>query len=244
MGLFHFFQNTDALQLLIEQALPAISGQPTINIWHASCSHGPGPHALAILLREQMQEEDFRNLHIFATDVDPRLGLRIDSGIHAEQEVKKLPYPIRYRYFQVIDEPGFVQAVGEIRDKVTFARHDLLSMTPICFDFSLIVCKEVLPDLDDIQRRLVFRMFHRALRPGGLLATEHTQKMVEGMNPLFEPVARCSQVYRRIDAPEAIHKHVSGSHALGDRSRNDVFGNQHVLPGSQQELKTHSLRTH
>jgi chemotaxis protein methyltransferase CheR len=228
MVLTNYFHNLQTLQLLVEQALPALYGEDSINIWNAACSHGPGPHALAILLREQMPDEVFCNLHIHASDVDPQLGALIATGIHDEQEVKRLPYPVRYRYFQMTDEPGYMQVVDEIRTKVSFTRHDLLSLTPISGDFSLIVCKDVLPDLDEVQRRLVFRMFHRALRPGGLLATEHTQKMLEGLDQLFEPVARCSQVYRRVDAPEMMHKHINGSHVPVDRLRKDIPRAQHV----------------
>jgi chemotaxis protein methyltransferase CheR len=217
------FCNTQSLQLLIEQALPALYGQAPINIWYAGCTHGPGPHALAILLREQLPDNVFRNLHILATDVDSQLGPVIASGIHSEQEVKRLPYPIRYRYFQMTDEPGYSQVIEEIRTKVSFARHNLLSLTPVCDDFNLIVCKDILPDLDEIQRRLVFRMFHSALHPGGLLATEHTQKIIEGLNNLFEPVARCSQIYRRVDAPETKHSHINGFHVPADNLRKDIL---------------------
>jgi chemotaxis protein methyltransferase CheR len=224
----NYFRNTQSLQPLVEQALPAFYDQGSIQIWNPGCSHGPGPHALAILLREQMPDDVFRNLHILATDADPELGPRLDSGIFSEQEVKRLPYPIRYRYFQVTDEPGYVQAVGEIRAKVSFARHDLMSLRPISEDFDLIVCKDVMHEYDEVQRRLVFRLFHRALRPGGLMATEHTQKMLEGLNQLFEPLARCSQVFRRLDAFETLHTHFNGSHSPMERLRKGILGAQRV----------------
>jgi len=221
MAIDHSFRNIQSLQLLIEQALPALYFQSPISIWYAGCSFGPGPHALAILLREQLSDDIFSNLHIVSTDVDSQLGSEIAAGLHSEQEIKRLPYPMRYRYFQSTDRPGFFQVIDEIRTKVSFARHNLLSLTPIDENFDMIVCKDILPEFDEIQRRLVFRMFHSAIRPGGLLATEHTQKIVEGLNRLFEPLARASQIYRRIDEPEVLHRHIKGSHGLQDRPRNE-----------------------
>ena len=56
-------------------------------------------------------------------------------------------------------------------------------------------------------------MFHRSLRPGGLLATEHTQKLPGELNVVFEQVAGYAQIFRRLDVIESIHKHVDGSHS-------------------------------
>ena len=165
-----------------------------------------------MMLRERMSDFVFRNVRILATDVEPQFGPRVAAGIYAEQEVKRIPYPIRYRYFQMASEPGYVQVIPEIRAKVSFAEHDLLSLTPPREDFSLIVCKNVLLHFDEGQRRRVFRMFHGALRPDGLLATEHTQKLPDRMDALFEPAVGYAQVFRRLDAPELVRK-LDGSHA-------------------------------
>ena len=212
MAFTYFFRDAQTLELLIEQALPTLRGQAFIRIWDAGCAHGPEPYSLAMLLREQMSDYVFRNVRIHATDIDPRFGPRIAAGIYAEQEIKRIPAHIRHRYFQPANEPGFVQVIEEIRDKVSFVEHDLLSLAPIREDFSLIICKNVLLHFDEIHRRRVFRMFHRALRSGGFLATEHTQKISEGLNALFEPVASYVQVFRRVDAAESIHKHIDGLH--------------------------------
>jgi chemotaxis protein methyltransferase CheR len=212
MAFTYFFRDAQTLELLIEQVLPTLRGQAFIRIWDAGCSHGPEPYSLAMLLREQMSDRIFRNVRIHATDVDPQFGPRIAAGVYAEQEVKRIPAPIRQRYFQPADEPGCVRVIEEIREKVSFVEHDLLSLEPIREDFSLVVCKNVLLHFDEADHRRVFSMFHRALRPEGLLATEHTQKTSESLDALFEPVASYVQVFRRLDASESVHKHIDGSH--------------------------------
>jgi len=218
MAFTYFFRDAQTLELLIDRALPTLSGQAFIRIWDAGCAHGAEPYTLAMLLRERMSDYVFRNVRIHATDVDPQFGPQIASGIFAEQEVKRIPYPIRYRYFQVTDQRGQVQVVDELRAKVSFAHHDLLSLAPPREDFSLIVCKNVLLHFDEVERRQVLRMFHRAMRPGGLLATEHTQKMPESLDSLFEPISSYAQIYRRLDAAESVLTHVDGPHAPGLRS--------------------------
>lgn len=222
MAFTDFFRDTQTLDLLIERALPSLSGQTFLRVWNAGCANGADMYTLAMLLREQMSDDDFRSVRIHATDIDPRLGPQITEGMYLEQEIKRIPYPIRYRYFQVTDKPGYVQVVDEIRSKVSFARHDLLSLVPPREDYGLIVCRNALSHFDETERRQVFRMFHQAMRPGGLLATEQPQKTAEGLNQLFEPVATCSQVYRRVDAAEATHTHFNGSHGSFERPRKAI----------------------
>ncbi len=216
MAFTYFFRDGQTLEALVDQALPALRGQAFIRIWDAGCAHGPEPYTLAMLLHERMSDFVFRNVHIHATDVDPQFGPRIAAGVYADQEVKRIPAAIRERYFHPAPEPGFVQVADELRRKVSFARHDLLELKPPREDFSLIVCKNVLLHFDEAQRLDVFRMFHGALRPGGLLATEHTQKLPEALGPLFEPVSSFNQVYRRLDGRH-VAQHVSAPHTAERR---------------------------
>ena len=221
MAFTYFFRDGQTLEALIERALPALRGQAFIRIWDAGCAHGPEPYTLAMLLHQRMSDFVFRNVHIHATDVEAQFGPRIAAGVYAEQEVKRIPATIRARYFHSASEPGFVQVAEELRRKVTFARHDLLSLRPPREDFSLIVCKNVLLHFDEARRLDVFRMFHGALRPGGLLATEHTQKLPAALGPLFEPVSSFNQVYRRFDGShaekDALAPHAKTTNALRGR---------------------------
>jgi len=201
MAFTYFFRDAQTLELLIERALPTLCGQAFIRIWDAGCANGAEPFTLAMLLRERMSDFVFRNVRILATDIDGQFEANIADGLYSDQEIKRIPYPIRYRYFQVTDRPGISRVADEIRGRVRFARHDLLSLVPPREDFSLIVCKNVLLHFDETERRQVIRMFHRAMRPGGLLATEHTQKMPDSLNSLFEPISSHAKIFRRLDAP-------------------------------------------
>jgi chemotaxis protein methyltransferase CheR len=229
MAFENFHHDSQTLELLIERAMPTLEGQGCVHVWNAGCANGAESYTLAMLLREQMTDDDFRTVRIYATDVDSQFGEQIAEGMYAEQEVKRIPYPIRYRSFQVTDRPGYVQVVDEIRSAVCFAQHDLLSLAPPREDFSLIVCGNIMSVFDETECRQVFRMFHRAMQPGGLLAIEHTQKTREGLTQLFEPVANRSQVYRRVDTYETRHKHINGAHESAERPRTYAHRTRHVF---------------
>ena len=203
MAFTYFFRDAQTLEVAVDQALPNIRGQAFIDVWDAGCAHGPEPYTLAILLRERLSEMMFRNVRIHATDVDTMFAETVAQGVFREDEVRRIPSDIRARYFRPGPMPGQVEVVDEVRRKVAFRHHDLLSLEPIRESLSLIVCKNVLLHFDPPQRESVIRMFHRALRPDGLLAMENTQKMPEPLSPIFQQLAGHAQVYRRLDPPRA-----------------------------------------
>jgi chemotaxis protein methyltransferase CheR len=217
MAVTYFFRDSQTLELLIQRALPILCDQAIVRIWDAGCANGAEPYTLAILLREQMTDQVFQKVRICATDVDPGFGSQVAAGVYAEHEIRRIPQSMRNRHFQATDAPGYVRLVAEIRDKVSFVHHDLLSLTPPRNDFNLIVCKNVLAEFGETDRVQAFRMFHRAMVSGGFLATEHTQRMPEGAESLFEPISRYAQVYRRLDAADYFRSHVDGPHAPGVR---------------------------
>ena len=229
----YFFRDAQTLELLIEQALPSLRGRAFIRIWDAGCAHGPEPYTLAMLLREKMSDFVFRNVRIHATDVEPGFGQRIAAGIYAEREVKRIPERLRERYFEPANKPGHVRVVDAIREKITFAEHDLLGLSPPREDFSLIVCKNVLLHFDEEHRRRVLRMFHRALRPGGLLATEHTQKLPARVARLFETISRQAQIHRRVEIAGDTRTYLDGPHELAGQPAEEA-GTSQVLPGRKK----------
>ncbi len=207
MAFTFFFRDEQTLKVLLEHALPVMQGQAFIRIWDAGCAHGPEPYTLAILLRERMSEMYFRNVRIHATDMEPQFRSQVVAGIFPEEELHRVPAELFQKYFRPADGapgtpgPGQFQVVDEVRSRIEFTRHDLLSLVPVRQDLSLIVCKNVLLHFDEPQRCDVLRMFHGALRKDGLLVMEHTQKVPEALRPLLEQVAPHAQVYRKIDVP-------------------------------------------
>lgn len=212
MAFTYFFRDLQTLELLVDTSLPTLCSQAFIRIWDAGCAHGPEAYSLAMLLRERMSDFVFRNVRIYATDVESQFGSKVAAGVYSEQETKRIPAPLLQRYFRSAAVPGHLQVTEEIRAKVVFARHDLLSFSPLREDFSLIVCKNVLLHFDDAQRQRVYRMFHRALRPGGLLATEHTQKLPDMLQQHFRCVAPYAQVVQRLELSDDTFSFVDGPH--------------------------------
>ena len=201
MAFTFFFRDLEPLQHGVNFLLQAASGRTRVKVWDAGCAFGPEPYTLAILLAERMNPFAFRNVQLVATDYDAPLLETMRQGVYPWEQVQRIPVDLFQKYFTpVAERDGHFRIAEVIRDRVEMVHHDLTSLTPVRDGFSLIVCKNVLLHLQPAERIEVFHMFHKALEPGGILLTEHTQKMPADLGPFYEQLVSDSQVFRRRDA--------------------------------------------
>jgi len=191
------------LELVGANLIPALRGNRYINIWDAGCAHGPEPYSIAIVLRENMSHMLYRNVRIFATDIDKSdaFGKAIVEGVYPESEIARVPAWIKGKYFARADRRGYYRLVSEVMSRVRFIKHDLLSLEPPRNEFSIIICKNVLLHFTEQQRACVISMFHSALRPGGFLVLEQTQKLPAKAAGLFDRVTAEMQIFRKTQSP-------------------------------------------
>lgn len=199
MAFTFFFRDGQTLDMIAQHAVPTLRQNQYIRVWDAGCAMGPEPYSLAIILRENMGRFLFRNVRIYATDIDEsNFGDIIARGVYPEVELGRIPADILERYFAPDGQPGYLQISEEIRKAVLFERHDLLTLQPIRQDFGLIVCKNVLLHFSPEQRVQVIRMFHGALVDGGFFVTEQTQKLPPEVEPLFRQVTQAAQLFQKV----------------------------------------------
>ena len=198
MAFTYFFRDRQTLELLAEHALPVLKRRRYINVWDAGCAMGPEPYSIAIIFRENMGKFLFRNVTIYATDIQAEFGDVIARGVYPEEKVKRIPADIFDRYFSPNGSDNHYQIDGEIQRAVEFQHHDLRSLQPIREELGLIVCKNVLLHLQPEERIGVYRMFHRALADDGFLVTEQTQKRPDEVRYLFRRATDMGQVFQKV----------------------------------------------
>lgn len=204
MAFTFFFRDQHVLDLIVKHAGPSLAGRSRARVWDAGCAMGPEPYSITILLAESMGYFAFNNLRVDASDLDDcgLFGPIIANGVYAWEELERVPPGLFEKYFEPAGEKRF-RVVERIRSRLTFHRHDLLSLNPIGEGYNLIVCKNVLLHFQPDERVDVFKMFHRALAPGGVLATEQTQRLPAEVAPLFEQIVSDGQLFRRVELAEA-----------------------------------------
>jgi len=201
MAFTYFFRDMQTLELITKYVIPEVKGRKHIKIWDAGCAHGPEPYSVAIMFRENMSHFMFRNVEVYATDIDTssRFDEIIVKGVYPEGEVKRIPSEIRKKYFSKNGQPGFYKISDEIKSHLTYIQHDLLSLKPVATGFNLIVCKNVLLHFKEKERIEVIKMYHKVLAPDGFFVTEQTQKMPAELKPLFQRVVNHGQLFRKVE---------------------------------------------
>ncbi|MFT0867903.1 CheR family methyltransferase [Pseudomonas sp. CAM1A] len=200
IGVTNFFRDREAFEALERHVLASLmssDGQEEtreeVRIWSAGCSTGEEAYSLAILAAEhQKLEAAPLKLQVFATDIDERAIAVGRAGLYPEAIVTDVP-PTRLRqYFH--KENDHFRVRKEIREKVLFAKHSLLSDPPFS-QIDVIVCRNLLIYLDrDIQKEML-QMFHFALRPGGYLFMGSSES-ADACPELFTPVDKRNRIFR------------------------------------------------
>jgi chemotaxis protein methyltransferase CheR len=195
-----FFRDQQVLERVAEYLIPGLAGRSHPRIWDAGSAMGQEPYTLAMILADRMGHFAFNNLRIDATDVEStgQFAQMIEAALYPRDELSRLPEGILEKYFEANGQHGYFRVLDRIRQRIVFQQHDLLSFKEIGQGYSLVLCKNVLLHFPQAERIEVLKMFHRALAPGGLFASELTQEMPPELAPLFERAIPDVQVFRKV----------------------------------------------
>ena len=201
IGVTNFFRDREAFEALERDVLPNLikplePGSPEpeeVRVWSAGCSTGEEAYTLAMLVTDQLQQDaSSAKLQVFATDIDERAIATGRTGVYSEAIVTDVPPSKLRQYF--IKEDHHYRMRKEIRERVLFAKHSLLSDPPFS-QIDLIVCRNLLIYLDREVQREILQMFHFALRPGGYLFLGSSES-ADACHELFTPVDKRNRIFR------------------------------------------------
>ncbi|MDV3504576.1 chemotaxis protein CheB [Marinobacter sp. M-5] len=199
IGVTQFFRDQDTWAYLIETGLPellaSVPREHTLRAWVAGCSTGEEAYSLAMAFTEALDHTEpgrELNLQIFASDISP----------DAITVARRGQYPLSIR--DVVSEErlarfftrhdSYYQINPGIRDKVLFARHDVI-LDPPFTKLDLISCRNLLIYFDLKLQRRILPLFHYSLRPNGLLMLGSSET-VGRLNHLFAPLKPKMRLYR------------------------------------------------
>ena len=209
IGVTNFFRDREAFEALEQEIVPALfaqkakTGDAILRIWSAACASGEEAYSLAMLFSGYAEEHDIRTqIQLFATDIDDRALETGRSGRYPEAIVTDVP-PTRLRRNFTKEQKHF-RVRRELRERVLFARHDILRDPPFS-RLDLISCRNLLIYLErDIQSE-VLRMFHFALNPGGYLFLGNSES-AEACGHLFIAVDKKNHIYRARDVGTTLRR--------------------------------------
>jgi PAS domain S-box-containing protein len=187
IGVTAFFRDGANVEGLSELVFPQIPRSPEepVRIWVPGCATGEEAYSIAICLCEYLEQRNRNDaFQIFATDINNRAVERAPNGSYSSTIANDISNERLRRFF--IQIPGGYQISRQIRERCTFARHNLVTDPPFS-RLDLVSCHNVLIYLrPEIQER-VLATFYQALKPSGFLAVARSENGGQLFAPIGEP---------------------------------------------------------
>ncbi|HYF95492.1 MAG TPA: protein-glutamate O-methyltransferase CheR [Symbiobacteriaceae bacterium] len=167
-------RNPEKFEELQKVILPdLLKRAPRLKIWSAGCSNGSEPYSVAMLL----DESDPAGRHqILATDLDEEILKAARAGVYTDKDIRGVSPARRSRYF--IQDGDKFTVKPELKSRVQYERQNLLS-DPFPTDVDLVLCRNVVIYFTEEAKDELYRRFHRALKPGGILFVGGTESLLK-----------------------------------------------------------------
>ncbi|NTU80765.1 MAG: PAS domain-containing protein [Chloroflexales bacterium] len=171
----NFFRDRAAFDILERAVVPLLFTDKTVSdavrVWVAGCASGEEAYSIVMLLLEYAARlARPPDIQVFATDIDEVALQSARAGSYPEAIAADVS-PARLRQFFTY-KPGGYRIAGEVRDRVVFATHNLLTDPPFS-RLDLVSCRNLLIYLNRAAQARAFDLFRFALRPGGFLFLGH-----------------------------------------------------------------------
>lgn len=193
IGETYFFREKDTFKALEGEILPEIirskaDSTKTIRIWSAGCSTGEEPYSVAILLSRIIPDIRNWNIHILATDINPKALNKAYEGVYSDWSFRDAPLWLKDRFFRK-DPRGCFEIAPFIKRMVTFEYLNLAedvypSLLNNTNAMDLIFCRNVLMYFSNEISRKVVRGFHNSIVEGGWLLLSPTE-IIKGITKDF-----------------------------------------------------------
>ncbi|MGU7782042.1 CheR family methyltransferase [Burkholderia sp. PU8-34] len=193
----NFFRDKEAFDVLEREVLPRLfegrDEQDRIRVWSVGCATGEEAYSLAMLLQERsLKSADGISFQVFATDIDERAISFARAGLYPDSILADVT-PGRVRQFFSKDTAHY-RVKKELREHMLFAHHNVLSDPPFS-RLDLICCRNLLIYLDREAQIEILKMFHFALRPGGVLFLGSSES-ADSVSSMFTVVDKRNRIYR------------------------------------------------
>jgi PAS domain S-box-containing protein len=205
IGVTSFFRDRltwKALHLEVTRKLAVEDDATPIRVWTAACATGEEAYSIAMMLQHELDLAGRkREIQIFATDVNDRALELAREGTYPASISADLPPGFLKSYFSSSEDGLSVTVTKEIRQRIVFAKHDLLTDPPFS-RLDLIICRNLLIYLEPEAQERCVSLFHYALKKGGYLFLGSAESPGRA-NALFASLAhkKC-RIYRKTDAKQ------------------------------------------
>lgn len=169
-----FYRNKEQWEILDKEIIPELIKKfgKKLTIWSAACSTGDEPYSLVMAFSRHLPLEQIK---VIATDIDKQVIAKAKTGLYIEKSIENVPKDLKDKYFTKIGNS--YQISEKIKERVEFRQHNLLK-DPYLTGCNIIVCRNVLIYFTEEAKEEIYKKFHEALSPGGILFIGSTEQII------------------------------------------------------------------
>lgn len=179
-----FFREPHHFDALAECLTNEYSPQNHVKIWSAGCSSGQEPVSIALTWLELPVELRPR-ISITATDIDESILTRARCGVYREAELGGLSDCMSRKYLQRDGEQ--IRVEKSVSELISYRQLNLHENWPDMPVVDIIFCRNVAIYFDHEHQERLWRRFHDALSPGGLLFIGHSERIPPSLHSRLKP---------------------------------------------------------
>lgn len=144
----HFFREDHHFKTLREDILPGLMARARaggrVRIWSAGCSTGQEPYSIAMTVLDMFPDAGSLDFKILATDIDPVVVKKAQSGSYTPAELEGLPAELSKAFVttQAANSAQLLIKEG-VKKMVTFKVLNLIEPLPVAGPFDAIFCRNV-----------------------------------------------------------------------------------------------------
>ncbi len=196
-----FYRNADTWNLLrgglLQEVCDGEGGD--VRAWSAGCASGEEPYTLALLMADlfdrQGRPDRLDRVTVDATDIDRQCLERAQAASFRREALVEVPQDLVDRYFEA-DGSG-CRVIDRVRRRVVFRGLDLSREAPLCPNYQLILCRNVVIYFGRVAQERVFLSFAEALAPGGILVLGKVETLFGPARERFTLLDPRERIYRR-----------------------------------------------
>ena len=168
-----FFRDPEVFGDLCRTVIPELArarARPggAVRVWSAGCGTGQEVYSLVLAAADHAEGMRGVDLQPFGSDLSARALQKARSGLYSHFEVQRgLPIRLLLRHFAKADDLWRIEP--ELRQKVRWARINLVDDLTRLGRFDVILCREVLSHFDPAAARRVLEALAALLPPDGRL---------------------------------------------------------------------------
>ena len=199
IGVTTFFRDEAGFNVLARQleelVRTPIEPERELRAWVAGCATGEEAFSVAIMLDDAIRKAGSKRAYkVFATDIHDGALETAGAGVFPAERLKGLTEERLATHFKMRAD-GQYQVNPEIRHKIVFAKHNLLTDTPFT-NLDLVTCRNMLIYLRPQAQRRSLASLCYGLRIGGLLFLGSSESPGE-LQSCFDSVSEAAKIYRK-----------------------------------------------